>query len=244
MRAVGYVRVSSKEQKEEGVSLDAQEERIRMYAQLRGLELDEMLVDGAVSAGKPLESRPQGQALLSAIQSGEVSTVIACKLDRLFRDTIECLSVLEAWEEQGVGLHLIDVGGQALDTTSAMGKFFVTMLAALAEMERNRIRERTREALAHKKANGERVGHIPYGWSLVANDEHHRDCEDEDCTGCLHIEEDDNEQTTIRYIQELRYGDEKLSIRAIAARLRLEEITNRGRRWTRAAVNRLLKRER
>jgi len=130
-----------------------------------------------VSAGKTLSTRPGGAALLSALAGGEVAHVVSYKLDRLFRDAADCLEQTRKWDNRGVALHLIDMGGQAIDTSTAMGRFFLTVIAGAAEMERNLIRERTRMAMAHKRDRGERIsGEAPFGYAfdesgnVVAND--------------------------------------------------------------------------
>ena len=73
---------------------------------------------------------------------------MACKLDRLFRDAADCLNVTKHWDKRNIALHLIDVGGQTIDTSSSMGRFFLTMMAGVAEMERNLIRDRTTRLVA------------------------------------------------------------------------------------------------
>jgi DNA invertase Pin-like site-specific DNA recombinase len=90
------------------------------------------------------------------------------KLDRLFRNAVDALTHVEAWEEAGISLHLVDMGGQSVNTGSSMGKMLITMLAGFAEFERNMIAERTTAALRHKKARGEVYNHIPFGF--VAED--------------------------------------------------------------------------
>jgi DNA invertase Pin-like site-specific DNA recombinase len=89
------------------------------------------------------------------------------KLDRGFRDAGDRLNTVDQWERAGIALHVVDLGGNAIDTTSAAGRFMLVVLAGAAEMERNLTRERTRSALAVKKANGERVVAIPYGFDLA-----------------------------------------------------------------------------
>ena len=135
-----YARVSTVEQTR-GVSIEAQVARIQMHAPCAVLQ------DPGVSASIPLSERPAGGMLLSGLQRGD--TVIAAKLDRLFRDAIDALQTCRAWQEAGIGLIILDMGGQLVDTRSATGWFVLTMLAACAEMERNLIRERTRSALQH-----------------------------------------------------------------------------------------------
>ena len=88
------------------------------------------------------------------------------KLDRMFRDAGHCLATVETWDRAGVVLHVVDLGGNAIDTTSAAGRFMLVVLAGAAEMERNLIRERTRSALAVKRASGKRISRTPYGYDL------------------------------------------------------------------------------
>ncbi|MCJ8346565.1 recombinase family protein, partial [bacterium] len=71
-------------------------------------------------------------------------------------------------DKKGVVFHYIN---EKLDTGSAMGKFFITMLAALAELERNVVSERTKDALQNKKVQGFRVGNLPFGWALGGVDQ-------------------------------------------------------------------------
>jgi len=141
MRAVAYVRVSTEEQATEGISLEAQNHRVRAYCELRGLELVDIITDAGVSAGKPLARRDGGARLLHLIRRGEAVAVVAFKLDRLFRNCADCLTVTATWDRSGVALHLIDLGGQAVDTSTAMGRFFLTVMAGAAEMERGLVAE-------------------------------------------------------------------------------------------------------
>jgi DNA invertase Pin-like site-specific DNA recombinase len=136
-RAVAYVRVSSEEQAAEGVSLDAQEARVRVYATLRGLDLIAIYREEGVSAKTPLRKRPQGAELVEALSRKRARHVVAVKLDRLFRNAADALNQTEQWDKAKCALHVIDMGGSAIDTTSAMGRMFFTMAAAFAEMERN-----------------------------------------------------------------------------------------------------------
>lgn len=165
MKAIGYIRVSTEEQATEGVSIDAQRACLQAYAMLRGLELIEIIVDEGVSGGKDLASRPGGAKVVECAAKGRVGAVVACKLDRLFRDAADCLNTTKVWDKKDVALHLIDVGGQSIDTSSTMGRFFLTMMAGVAEMERNLIRDRTKAAMDHKKSRGERVSrYAPFGY--------------------------------------------------------------------------------
>lgn len=225
--AVAYTRVSTEEQATEGVSLEAQEAALRAYCTMRGLTLVELVTDAGVSAGKPLASRDGGRRVLDLVKRGEVGSVVAWKLDRLFRDCADCLTVTGRWDKAGVALHLVDMGGQAIDTSTAMGRFFLTVMAGAAEMERNLVRERTSAGMAHKKAKGERVGTVPYGYRLASN-------------GVI-LEVAQKEQEVITRVKALRA--EGLTLQAITDRLNADDTPARGKRWHLTTVARLLKRE-
>jgi DNA invertase Pin-like site-specific DNA recombinase len=172
--AVGYIRVSTDEQATSGLSLKHQEQRIRAYAEVNGLTLVALVRDNGVSAGKALAERKGGKAVLDLLAASTARHVIALKLDRLFRSTVDALTASDAWNKAGVGLHLVDHGGQSINTASAVGRMFLTMLAGFAEFERGLIRERTKAALATKKTRGEAVsgptlGFNRYGDRLVEN---------------------------------------------------------------------------
>ena len=151
------------------------------------------------------------------------------KLDRMFRNAGDCLTAVDKWERSGISLHVVDLGGNAIDTTSAAGRFMLVVLAGAAEMERNLTRERTRSAMAVKKANGQRVGSTPYGYDLA----------DDGAT----LIENAAEQAVIREMKAMRAGG--ASFRAIA-----EELTRRGvptkqsksAQWSFQSVARILKR--
>ncbi|MDY0060029.1 MAG: recombinase family protein [Myxococcota bacterium] len=223
--AVVYCRVSTEEQAEHGVSLAAQEERLRAYCTLRGLVVAEVVIDAAVSGGLPMAEREGGARVLAAVRAGRAVAVVALKLDRLFRDAADCLTVTKEWDRAGVALHLVDVGGQAIDTSSTMGRFFLTMMAGVAEMERNLIADRTRAALAHKKAHGERTGSVPFGSRLAADG--------------VHLEACPAELAVIRLAQELRADG--LSLRQIGAALEARGLRPRnGAAWHAPQIARMM----
>ena len=162
-RAIGYIRVSTAQQASEGVSLEAQETRIRAYCTLHALELTEMIVDAGESA-KSLH-RPGVQSLLDAVHGKQCDAVVIHKLDRLFRNTQDALNSAQDFDKRGVALCSIT---EQLDTSTPMGKFFFTITAAYAEMERAMIAERTKVGLAQTRRNGRQVGnHTPFGYTLL-----------------------------------------------------------------------------
>ena len=226
MRAALYIRVSTNEQATEGVSLEAQEARLRAYCTMRGLEVAEVVTDAGVSAGKALDAREGGRRVLELIASGEADAVVAYKLDRLFRDCADCLTVTRTWDRTGVALHLVDMGGQTLDTSTAMGRFFLTVMAGAAELERGLVGERTKAALAHKRSKGEKTGgRVPYGWQLA--------------TDGKTLEPNAPEQEVIDCANELRAAG--LSLRAVAKDLEARALLNRaGRRFSAQGVSTVL----
>ena len=224
-----YLRVSTEEQAEHGVSLDAQRERGLAYCKLQNLivEPEHIYVDDGVSAGKPLSTRPRGAELLAAIKRGDVGHVTAVKLDRLFRDAIDCLTVARDWEKQGVAMHLLDLGGQTVNTRTAMGSFFLLVMAGCAEMERGLIRERTRTALQLKKARGDRLGATPLGFITPRPG--------------APMQQVEAELAIVRLILKLRRRNpSRWTFRQIAARLEREgRQTKRGGAWAAATVKRV-----
>jgi len=167
-RGAGYTRVSSTDQTD-STSLEAQRRQIETYCALKGIELTAVFSDPGVSGGKPLAHRPSGSRLVEKIRSKEIGCVILPKLDRGFRSASDCLTVIEEWQREGITLHIVDLGGNSVDTTSPAGKFMISVLAAAAEMERGMIRERCNAGRRARKAAGERIGEVPFGWSLGPN---------------------------------------------------------------------------
>jgi putative DNA-invertase from lambdoid prophage Rac len=164
MRVFGYSRVSTTEQAEEGFSLDTQRQQVAGYAMIKGWQVDEHFVERGVSGSTPLADRPEGKRLLSTLGKGDV--VVTAKLNRAFRSAADALTVLEELKDQGVGLHIIDLGGDV--TGNGISKMVFTILAAVAEGERDRIRERIRDARRHLASQcifgG---GRRPFGSSVV-----------------------------------------------------------------------------
>lgn len=165
-KAVTYIRVSTGGQVESGLGLEAQATAVEAYCAMRGLETVATLRDEGVSASVPLGNRPAGAQLLELARTRKVGSVVAVRLDRMFRSTIDCLKTVEQLEKLGVSIHLVDFGGLAVDTSSPTGKMFVTMMVGFAQFEREINGERVRAAMAVKKAQGKRVGSIPYGKKL------------------------------------------------------------------------------
>lgn len=158
MRAIGYIRVSTEDQGREGVSLAAQRQKIEQYCALHGLELAEVFSDERSAKDT---NRPAFKGMMAALDERRAEALVVFKLDRLFRNTRDALDHLNSLKDAGVRFHSIC---EQVDTQSATGMFVVTIMAALAQMERGLISERTKEALRYKRTQGEPCGPDPYGW--------------------------------------------------------------------------------
>lgn len=163
--AIGYLRVSTEQQAHEGVSIAAQEARIREYASDHGFELAAILRDEAVSGCVPFAARPGGCEAVRLLAARRAVAVIGWSLDRMFRNTTDALAQTSAWGRRGIALHLVDEGGRPVDCSSADGRFLLALRAALAERERAKVGERTRFALAHLKAQGRAYSPTPFGFT-------------------------------------------------------------------------------
>jgi DNA invertase Pin-like site-specific DNA recombinase len=221
MTAVGYVRVSTDKQVDYGVSLDAQAAKIRAMAVVHGAELVDVIVDGGESA-KSLQ-RPGVERLLALVDSRQVQAVIVAKLDRLTRSVKDLSTLLERFERRGVALISV---AESLDTSSAAGRLVLNIMTAVSQWEREAIGERTRDAMSHKRANGERVGNIPFGSRLATDGEH--------------LEPDPVEESALTEI--LRLRREGTTMRDIAANMNARAYqTRRGTPWRLESVARVLK---
>lgn len=159
-QAIGYIRVSTQGQAEEGVSLDAQKAKITAWCELNGYELQSVFTDAGLS-GKTM-NREGLQAALKAAGSG--MALVAYSISRLARSTRDMLDIAERLETKGADLVSLT---EKIDTTTAAGRMVFRMLAVLAEFEREQIGERTKSALAHLRARGEVYAPIPFGYQEV-----------------------------------------------------------------------------
>jgi putative DNA-invertase from lambdoid prophage Rac len=177
MAVYGYTRVSTGRQAEEGESLGAQQRTIEGYAMMHGLTIDHVFVERGVSGSKKLTDRPEGAKLLAGLQPGDV--VVTPKLDRMFRSALDALDVLAQLQKIGIALHMIDLGGDV--TGNGISKLVFTILSAVAEAERDRIRERIRDVKTDQRNRSRYLGgKVPFGWivgadgALIKNEEEHR----------------------------------------------------------------------
>jgi site-specific DNA recombinase len=219
MKVIGYARVSTDKQADRGVSLDAQTQKIRAMTVVHSAELDDIIVEAGESA-KTL-NRPGMQRLLALVDSGEVNAVIVAKLDRLTRSVKDLCELLERFDRRGVALISV---AESLDTSSAAGRLVLNIMTAVSQWEREAIGERTRDAMHHKRTNGERVGNIAFGYRLAPDG--------------VHVEPEPSEQVMIDAIGELRAQGR--SLRRIALDLNSRGWrTRKGSEWRLESVARV-----
>ena len=152
MRALGYLRVSTDEQADSGLGLDAQRAAVTRYAAAQGWEIEFHTDAGA--SGKSLD-RPALQAALGALNAKRADVLIVAKLDRVSRSVADFAGVLETAQRRGWSLVAIDLG---VDTSTSAGELVANVMASVARWERRVIGERTSAALRAKVARGEPVG--------------------------------------------------------------------------------------
>lgn len=218
MRAVGYARVSTEEQATHGCSLAAQEEKIRAYAALYGIELVEVIQDCGISA-KTLKREGLQQAL-KLIDDKCVEGIVIAKLDRLTRSVKDWASLIESYFNGKASLMSVN---DQIDTRSASGRVVLNVLVAISAWEREIIGERTAVALKHKQSQGIHVGSVPFGSQIRLG----------------RLIEDDTETRIITFAISLR--EKKMGYESIADELtRMNFPTKRGGQWRPATVRKIL----
>jgi DNA invertase Pin-like site-specific DNA recombinase len=148
--ALLYVRVSTSQQAVSGLGQEAQEAALRAAAAIAGYDVEVVVEDGGKS-GKALRNRPALRSALDRLGKGEAAALYVAKMDRLARNTRETLAVADAADKAGWRLVALDTN---LDTGTPVGRLVMTVLAAVAEMERERIAERQRDAHAARRTRG------------------------------------------------------------------------------------------
>jgi len=202
MAVYAYCRVSTGRQAEEGESLDVQRRQVEGYATMLGLQIDKAFIERGVSGSKPLSERPQGADLLAVLKQGD--TVIAPKLDRMFRSASDALAVGDAMKKRAISLHFIDLGGDV--TGNGISKLVFTILSAVAEAERDRIRERIRDVKTDQRERQRFLGGTrPFGYRVGDDGE---------------LVPDEREQAALSRIRELRAGG--MALRRVAETVNTE----------------------
>lgn len=144
-----YARVSTQMQVDDGVSLDAQEKQLRYAAESQGYEVEMLREEGR--SGKNITGRPVLTAALNSLDKGEAEALFVTRLDRLARSTRDFLSIVDRSHKYNWRLALLDLG---LDTATYQGRFVVTIMSAMAEMERGMISLRQKDVHQDRRNNG------------------------------------------------------------------------------------------
>lgn len=227
-QAIGYIRVSTEKQAEEGVSLEAQKEKIRVWCEMHEYELLCIEEDAGVS-GKSMKKREGLRCALDKVGKGTV--LVAYSFSRLARSTRDLLDIAEYLQKKDADLASIS---ERIDTTGATGRLVFTILAALAQFERELTGERTKSSLAHKKRVGEAYSPTPFGFDRV---------EDGNDTEKKRLVENFEELSVLKSMQEMR--SRGVSLRGIATKLNQQGVKpKRGQIWYASAVKSVLERER
>lgn len=208
-KAIGYIRVSTQEQAESGLSLSYQGAKIRSYCEALDIELLDVIADAGFSAKSM--NRPAMQDIIKMIERKEVDAVVILKLDRLTRSVKDLGFITELINKTGVALVSVQ---DSINTSTAAGRLVLNVLGSVAQWERESNGERVKAAMSVKKSAGQLVGSIPYGFDLA----------DDGVT----LVENPNEQKALELIRELRAKG--LSFRKIANELESRGIeTKKGR---------------
>ena len=219
--ACGYIRVSTERQANKGVSLEAQEGKIRAWCTASGCTLAGLHVDAGLSGGK-MDNRPALQAALAAVTRAR-GVLVVYSLSRLARSTRDTIQIAEQLEKADADLVSLS---EKIDTTNAAGRMIFRMLAVFAEFTRDQTAEQTRGALAHLRMMGKRISrHIPYGYSLSGHD----------------LTQVESEQAVIADMARMR-GEGYCYGRIAASLTERGVASKRGGVWTPATVSRILSR--
>jgi site-specific DNA recombinase len=224
MNAIGYVRVSTMKQANEGVSLEAQAEKIRAYCALKDMDLTGIVTDAGKSGSKA--NREGFQEVLAMCATKKVGAVVVYSISRFTRSTKDLLEFVDRHVVKGnIELHSLS---ESLDTSTPTGRFMLKVMGAMNELEREQIGERTKGALSYKKEKGEKTGgDVPFGYALG-----------EDGKTLI---EDESEQVIIRLIKSLKIDGH--SDNSIARYLNENGYqTKRGKDWSNVQVARILRR--
>lgn len=219
-RCVLYVRVSTRDQVDNGHSLQMQEQRLRQYAAFKGYDAVELVSDEGLSGASV--DRPGFRKVMDLIDRHAVDCVMVYSLSRFARNVVATMDAVELMNRRGVAFVSVT---EQVDTTSAAGRFFLLVLAGLGQMEREQVGERTAAILQSRKAQGRVVGSVPFGFRREGDS----------------LVRDELEQRCIHLVQRLnRRG---MTCRRIAIELEARGVFNKaGRvRWLPSQVHRILR---
>lgn len=227
-KVIGYIRVSTDKQKNNGISPGDQDEKIRQWATLNGYEIKEILSDLGVS-GRYMKNRSKLDGALDALEKGDA--LVAYSLSRVSRSIRDTLDLVDRIHQKGADLVSLT---EKIDTTTPQGELIFHIFAALNQFQRDMTASHVREIMASKRDRGEKTGGwIPFGFDVVEESRG-----DKVVKKIVANEEEQDVINAIRMMAEKKWKASK-----IAWRLNQEDIkTKCGRRWTKTQVIRILAR--
>lgn len=164
VRVALYIRVSGEEQKIKGLSLEAQRERLEVYAKERGWAIIGIYIDAAKTARKNMHKRSEFQRMIASVKRGEVDMLLFCRLDRWFRSVADYYKVMEVLEAHDCAWKTVD---EEYDTTTANGRLYINVKLSIAQNEADICGERIDVVFDSKIAHGTVVsGCCPYGFRV------------------------------------------------------------------------------
>ena len=221
MRAIAYLRVSTDAQTDSGHGLSAQADAVAAWCGREGFDLAATHRDEGVSGAASLDRRPGLLAALAELGDGDV--LLVAKRDRLGRDPILCAMVERMATRQGA--RVVSAAGEGTGDNDPTSVLMRRIVDAFSEYERLVIGARTKAALTAKAARGERVGAVPYGYTVAADG--------------VQLVEEPGEQAVI--VEARRLRDAGLSLRAVARELAALGFAPRtGAQWYAAQVQRMV----
>ena len=222
MKIIGYIRVSTDQQAESGLGLEAQRKAIEAYSKKLGQPITEFYSDEGICGALSLDKRP---GILNAISAlGKDDIIVVAKRDRLGRDPLVVAMIESAIARKGA--RIASAAGEGTDNDDPASILMRRMIDAFAEYELLIIKARTKAALRVKKEKGQRVGHIPFGYQLAQDG--------------IHLENHEQEQHILKQINKLR--KKGYSIRQTAFKLNEKQLLNRGKsQWNHASIFRVIK---
>jgi site-specific DNA recombinase len=164
MKAALYFRVSTEEQKERA-SIETQREFAAQYCKVHEIAVSASYSDDGISGTVPVAERPDGSRLLADAKAKRFDTILVYKLDRLARSILEIPKAVETLGQWGVSIKSMT---EPFETDSSVGKFLVSMLASVAQLERDAIRDRSGAGMERVARQGRWLGVRPaFGYQII-----------------------------------------------------------------------------
>lgn len=212
-KCYGYIRCSTTEQQ---ISLIAQQDKIKKYAEFKNLPEPELFIESGVSGSIEMKKRPQGKILFEKLQKGD--TIIINKIDRISRNIQDFVNSIDYFKKNGIILICLE---PELDLASSTGMFVANLLSAVSQLERQFTIERVNATVKKRKEMKLCCGSVPFGWKKNDKKE---------------LVEDKNEQEIISQIKEMQ--KEGLSLSKISTKLNALKVLNK--KWYPETIKRIL----